>query len=507
MRSYLFRAPSTSLHANAISIGGRLLQGTDQRQRRVIGTTVSAVGNDLLNGSVHGHVYNSVPMSVPLRSDHSLMAGAAVGMDSVIAAATTAAAAATTTAAAAAAAGGTSSASRKGTRRCLGSFGNSSVSMSRSGVQGEAESSAAPESGLESGSDRQATRLPSPAGVPRANVRFPSPLLASSGIQGLPAFQNQRRSYSTSTSSPFSSNSFSASSSSSSPSPPDTDNSHINQDANSPRSGTEFSIDFDRLAALIPNQSPTGINSVWFIVAAASLLAFHKEAAVGELWKYISQRCEGEGERESRNDIAGDDARSRQLGIARRIRESCLKASVLVGFPRGINALLALQASLSTTSNPVLATLQADKPLRTLSTFPTSESRYARGKQFFSQIYANHTERVLASMGASSAGDLSYFAISSIYGELMAETSILDGRETVLLEFACCLADGVGPQAKGHFFGCKNLSVSGEEIRGAIEIVREIARQLELTFVLEEVGEGFERGEGEFRFLKRASSW
>ncbi|ODH12588.1 hypothetical protein ACO22_08117 [Paracoccidioides brasiliensis] len=89
----------------------------------------------------------------------------------------------------------------------------------------------------------------------------------------------------------------------------------------------------------------------------------------------------------------------------------------------------------------------------------------------------------------------------------MAETSILDGRETVLLEFACCLADGVGPQAKGHFFGCRNLSASGEEIRGAIEIVREIARQLELTSLLEEVGEGFERGEGEFRFLKRASAW
>ncbi|ODH12699.1 hypothetical protein ACO22_08002, partial [Paracoccidioides brasiliensis] len=328
MRPFLFRTASTPLYpiianASAVSIGGRRLEGTDQRQRRVIGTTISAVGNDLLNGSVHGHVYTSVPIDMPLRSDHSLMAGAAVGMDSVIATTTTT----TTTTTAAAAAAGTSSASRKGTRRCLGSFGNSRVSISGSGVQGEAESSAAPASGVESGSDRQATQLPSPAGVPRANVRLPSPLLASSGLQGLPASQDQRRSYSTLTS-PFSSTS------PSSPSPPDTDDRPINQDASSPRSDTELSIDFGRLAALIPSQSPTGINSIWFIVTTASLLAFHKEAAVGELWKYISQRCEGEGGRESKNDIAGDDARSRQLGIARRIRESCLKASVLVGFPR-----------------------------------------------------------------------------------------------------------------------------------------------------------------------------
>lgn len=52
-------------------------------------------------------------------------------------------------------------------------------------------------------------------------------------------------------------------------------------------------------------------------------------------------------------------------------------------------------------------------------------------------------------MGNSSGGDLSYFALSSVYGELMAEMRILDSMETVMLEFVCCLADEVAPQAKG----------------------------------------------------------
>lgn len=57
--------------------------------------------------------------------------------------------------------------------------------------------------------------------------------------------------------------------------------------------------------------------------------------------------------------------------------------------------------------------------------------------------------RVLASMGSSSGGDLDYYAISSVYGELMAETSILGATETGILEFVCCLVCDVAPQAKG----------------------------------------------------------
>ncbi|PGH35811.1 hypothetical protein GX50_01395 [[Emmonsia] crescens] len=377
-------------------------------------------------------------------------------------------------------------------RKCTGSLTTTAFSSSQSRPdEGETRNGSStcprPES------ERQTLLSESAVGVPRNNAHSPPPLSVSCSAGDVAA--HHRRSYSTSATL-FASSAAPSSLSSSSSSPSNTNNDNTNRKSNTSPIGT--GIDFDRLSTIIPDQSAAGVNSLWYIVATASLLAFHKEAAVGELWKYISQRCEAEGE------VGGVDATTRQLSIARRIRESCLKASVLVGFPRGINALLSLQSSLSTHNPPsFLTTLKSDKPLRTLSTFPSAEERYARGKHFFTQIYANHTERVLSSMSASSAGDLSYFAVSSIYGELMAEMSILDGRETVLLEFVCCLADGVGAQAKGHFFGCRNLGVTGPEIRGAIEIVREIAGQLGLVSFLENVKEE----EGAFRFLKKASTW
>ncbi len=56
---------------------------------------------------------------------------------------------------------------------------------------------------------------------------------------------------------------------------------------------------------------------------------------------------------------------------------------------------------------------------------------------------------MLDSLNISSGGDLGEFAINCIYGDLMSETSILDEKETGMLEFACCLTLMTGPQAKG----------------------------------------------------------
>ena len=94
---------------------------------------------------------------------------------------------------------------------------------------------------------------------------------------------------------------------------------------------------------------------------------------------------------------------------------------------------------------------------------------------------------------------MDYFALNSIYGELMAETSILDARETGLVEFVACLADGVVAQAKGHFFGARNLGASGAEVRGAIRVVE---------VVTEAVGLWRDDSQSEaWAFLGKAEGW
>lgn len=85
-------------------------------------------------------------------------------------------------------------------------------------------------------------------------------------------------------------------------------------------SSSSPSINFSALSKLLPHDGPEG-EAVWYIVVAAALMAFHQESAVGALWEHIVSTRRSSTEEE-------------KALIARRIRESCLKASVLVGFPR-----------------------------------------------------------------------------------------------------------------------------------------------------------------------------
>lgn len=241
---------------------------------------------------------------------------------------------------------------------------------------------------------------------------------------------------------------------------------------------------------------------LWYILAAAVLLALHKEKLIGELWNHVTR------------DLAGEE--EQLLSVARRIREACLKASTLVGFPRAsrnqitptpspelilsqaINALLSLKSAIDTSHPQLTPTLSTDTSLR--SPLPSPE-KYARGMAFFQQIYQQHTTRVLSAMDATSGGDLTHFAINCIYGELLSEDRIIGGLETGLLEFVCCLADGCGPQAKGHFFGSINLGASSETLRSAIKLTEELAHQVGLPCPWK----ADEEQCTEFRFLERVT--
>ncbi|GBF60822.1 hypothetical protein TMEN_7457 [Trichophyton mentagrophytes] len=246
-------------------------------------------------------------------------------------------------------------------------------------------------------------------------------------------------------------------------------------------SSSNPSINFSALSKLLPHDGPEG-EAVWYIVVAAALMAFHQESAVGALWEHIVSTRRSSTEEE-------------KALIARRIRESCLKASVLVGFPRGINALSSLHESLARHTPSTHRLLSEDSSLRS----PVDgETKLERGTAFFTRLYAGHTSKILDNMSRSSGGDLSYYALASVYGELMAETRVVNAMETVLMEFVCCLADDVAPQAKGHFFGSRNMGASGARIKGAVGIVQDLARQAGL----EVPGTG-----EEYAFLAKADSW
>ncbi|KIW27189.1 uncharacterized protein PV07_06951 [Cladophialophora immunda] len=266
------------------------------------------------------------------------------------------------------------------------------------------------------------------------------------------------------------------------------------------RGKVDFSVLEDIFAQETAAETP-GSSPLWYILTTALLLAFHKEKLIGELWAYLSGR-----------DVAAQDGEPGDLlAVARRIREACLKASTLVGFPRAINALLALQQAIKTTHPALSSILEADQSLRAAATPGDHESKAARGMRLFERIYAQHSPRVLAAMSTCSGGDLTHFAIRCIYGELLAEAAVIGDLDTGLLEFVCCLADGCGPQAKGHFFGSVNLGASRGSLRAAVRLADAVGRQVRAArpwVVDEDTGmdnddEDQEQNRAEWRFLDR----
>lgn len=219
-------------------------------------------------------------------------------------------------------------------------------------------------------------------------------------------------------------------------------------------------ISFQKLESLYPG----GTDSPWYVYAGLVFQTNDQMSLIGPLWSYV----------ESQTSKKED-----QIAKARKLREALLKASSLVGFPKGINACMALRKALQSDSPDLLEQLDKDKSLRQSLQRPEKDTR---GKEFFSKIYAQHTDRVLHNMSLASGGDLSEFAINAIYGDLMAETSRLDAKETGLLEFIACYATGgsAWSQAKGHMYGSHNLGNGKEEIHGVFNLCNAIEEQLGL---------------------------
>lgn len=120
-------------------------------------------------------------------------------------------------------------------------------------------------------------------------------------------------------------------------------------------------------------------------------------------------------------------------------------------------------------------TLESDKSLRADHSAAALEKR---GQEFFTRVYSKMADRVQQNMALSSGGDLDQFAMLSIYGELMAEESILNAKETGLMEFIVCYVSGAAHQAKGHMYGSRNLGNGKEEILKGIRLSREMVKAL-----------------------------
>lgn len=221
----------------------------------------------------------------------------------------------------------------------------------------------------------------------------------------------------------------------------------------------------------------------WYCYAALVFQVNDRMDLIGDVWSAVNTSI--------------DTGEATQLRIARQLREALLKASVLVGFPKGINAMTTLRNRIKADAPELEAKLDDDKSLRQSLQRPEKDGR---GKEFFSKIYAQHTDRVLQNMSIASGGDLAEFAINAVYGDLMAETSRLNARDTGLLEFLACYATAgtSGLQAKSHYYGSHNLGNGKSEVKASVAICDTIEA---------EIGAKKDRPAEQYKWLAKADSW
>nr|POE47336.1 uncharacterized protein c17d11.03c [Quercus suber] len=221
----------------------------------------------------------------------------------------------------------------------------------------------------------------------------------------------------------------------------------------------------------------------WYCYAALVFQVNDQMNLVGETWSVAHESAAGNEQT--------------QLRIARQLREAMLKASVLVGFPKGINAMTTLQQRIHADAPALGKSLDNDKSLRENLQRPEKDNR---GKEFFSKVYAQHTDRVLHSLAIVSGGDLAEFAINAVYGDLMAEVSRLNARDTGLLEFLACYATAgtSGLQAKSHMYGSHNLGNTKTEILAVVAICDAIENEYDLKK---------DRPLEQYNWLAKAEQW
>lgn len=107
------------------------------------------------------------------------------------------------------------------------------------------------------------------------------------------------------------------------------------------------------------------------------------------------------------------------------------------------------------------------------------DEKIARGKKFFSRVYAQHTNRVLNNLSRGHP-DLGTYAIESLYGELLSEFSVINEQSTSLIEMVACIASNSIPQAKGHVYGAKNMGESSELLQQCVQLVAFLSKEEEI---------------------------
>ncbi|KAI8144540.1 AhpD-like protein [Fennellomyces sp. T-0311] len=197
-------------------------------------------------------------------------------------------------------------------------------------------------------------------------------------------------------------------------------------------------------------------NEVWYILTAVVLSTMNKAQDIPTVYKTVEQSVP---EKED------------QVQVMMRLREGIFKTFAIVGYPRVINSLAALQGA---APSEILAKLPT-QPIRSESSWQDIVQERERGNQLFDAIYERHSSRVRQHMHTAYP-DLAQTAINQLYGPILSETSIINAKETSLIMVAGLLAQDVPAQLRGHRYGALHQGATQQDLTRVEKLVDLLSR-------------------------------
>ncbi|KAL1740896.1 AhpD-like protein [Schizophyllum fasciatum] len=205
------------------------------------------------------------------------------------------------------------------------------------------------------------------------------------------------------------------------------------------------------LRDLYPAQTTDGHDHTWAVVAICAFSAANLPEAVPQVFAYAAKE---------------ETSHDGRLLLARKARDALFKSGMLSGYPKAINALAKLHASLP-------EDLRDREPMRPSNT--TTDELHRTGEDLFMQTYGEKADDVRTLLH-DIYPDLGHFSITFAYGYVYGASHALTPTETSFAFVAALIAADVPTQIDWHLRGARHHGATLEQVRAVRKIAIEASR-------------------------------
>ncbi|KAF5022727.1 hypothetical protein F66182_5275 [Fusarium sp. NRRL 66182] len=179
----------------------------------------------------------------------------------------------------------------------------------------------------------------------------------------------------------------------------------------------------------------------WYLVVIACLSASPDPEAAAALYQYLT------------NQEAYQTSESRQA-LVRRLREALVKAAVLVGVCKPLEAILAIS--------------KVEKPEdRDYSTtregWQVDEASHDRGVDWFKRVYTRNAGDTLGLFDAHK--DFAWISTEITYGLFLSDRKVLDDVDTQLVVLPAIMSQNLPLETHWHIRGTRRIGVCKEDVQ------------------------------------------